>query len=83
MACRNGLTEERNIAIVSVNLVAQPAMDHDAILPTAIGMVGQSHLRAWFKISIHEHGVAHKPKFRNGADAENPITPTPDIGDSV
>ena len=71
LARRDRLTEERDIAIVGVNLVAQPAMDHDAVLPTAIGMVGQSYLRAGFKISIHEHGVAHKSKVCNGSRIES------------
>lgn len=70
MACRDRSPEERDIAIVGVNLVAQPAVDHDAVLPTAIGMVGPSHLRAGLKISIHGHGVAHKPKVRNGSIAD-------------
>lgn len=50
--------EERYVAIVAADLLAEPAMDDDAVLPTVIDMVDQPHRCAGFQISVHSYGVA-------------------------
>jgi len=81
LARRDRLTEERDIAIVGVNLIAQPAVDHNAVLPTAVDMVDQPHRRAGFQISVHAQDVAQRTGVRNGSGADGRLRAEADIAD--